>query len=46
MLGDATEFRAAPLSRIRFMGLTAGAHHFCGIHEDDHGVECWGNIYL
>ena len=40
MMGDATEFGAPPLSRTRFMGLTAGAHHFCGISEDDHGVEC------
>ena len=28
------------------MGLTVGAHHFCGIREDDYGIECWGNIDL
>nr|KJB36609.1 hypothetical protein B456_006G167000 [Gossypium raimondii] len=23
---------------------SAGAYHFCGIREDDHGVECWGSF--
>ncbi|KAL9677353.1 hypothetical protein QQ045_005582 [Rhodiola kirilowii] len=41
--GDNNTFDSFPVG-IRLVGLAAGAHHFCGIREDDHGVECWGKF--
>ncbi|KAG2332470.1 hypothetical protein Bca52824_003650 [Brassica carinata] len=29
-------------NRVRFIALSAGVNHYCGIREDDHGVACWG----
>ncbi|KAK9128133.1 hypothetical protein Syun_016930 [Stephania yunnanensis] len=45
MLGELSSFEGVPVG-IRFVALTAGAQHFCGIREDDHGIECWGRNYL
>ncbi|CAN8287204.1 unnamed protein product [Cochlearia groenlandica] len=41
--GDETEFGVVPnRDQTRFIALSAGANYYCGIREDDHGVECWG----
>ncbi|KAK3023173.1 hypothetical protein RJ639_043482 [Escallonia herrerae] len=42
-LGNGKEL-GGPDNDTHFVSLSAGAHHSCGIREDDHGIECWGSI--
>ncbi|CAM8886944.1 unnamed protein product [Rhodiola kirilowii] len=42
-LGGNSASGIAP-ARTRFVGLSAGANHYCGIKEDDHEIKCWGSL--
>ncbi|CAB4314687.1 unnamed protein product [Prunus armeniaca] len=39
--GD-TDLLAGHPNGTQYVSLAAGEHHFCGIREANHGIECWG----
>ncbi|GAB4856704.1 hypothetical protein Ancab_014619 [Ancistrocladus abbreviatus] len=43
-VGGSNESYADSPVGTKFVTVTAGEHHYCGIREDTHGIECWGSF--